>query len=143
MSRTIGTMASRTSSWACTMTSTPSSTGLRSASVTIAATSINASRARSSPVISQSIHTSAPVTEADAIRLLNRRPVEAIMAPTKLGQSEIDEKLASLAGDWTGSPEKLRRKIAFADFPTAVEFVVRLAPRCEELDHHPDLRLVW
>ena len=65
------------------------------------------------------------------------------MAPTKLGQSEIDAKLASLHEDWTGSPDKLHRKIAFADFPTAVEFVVRIAPRCEELDHHPDLRLVW
>jgi 4a-hydroxytetrahydrobiopterin dehydratase len=61
----------------------------------------------------------------------------------KLDQSEIDAKLASLHDDWTGSPEKLHRKIAFADFPTAVEFVVRIAPRCEELDHHPDLRLVW
>lgn len=65
------------------------------------------------------------------------------MAPTKLGQSEIDAKLESLHDDWTGSPEKLHRKIAFADFPTAVEFVVRLAPRCEEMNHHPDLRIVW
>ena len=65
------------------------------------------------------------------------------MAPTKLGQSEIDATLASLHEDWAGSPDKLHRKIAFADFPTAVEFVVQIAPRCEELDHHPDLRLVW
>jgi 4a-hydroxytetrahydrobiopterin dehydratase len=65
------------------------------------------------------------------------------MAPSKLDQSEIDAKLASLHKGWTGSPDKLQRKIAFADFPTAVEFVVRIAPRCEELDHHPDLRLVW
>jgi 4a-hydroxytetrahydrobiopterin dehydratase len=65
------------------------------------------------------------------------------MAPTKLDQSGIDAQLASLHQDWTGSPDKLHRNIAFADFPTAVEFVVQIAPRCEELDHHPDLRLVW
>jgi 4a-hydroxytetrahydrobiopterin dehydratase len=63
--------------------------------------------------------------------------------PTKLDQAEIDAMLASLDDEWTGSPDKLHRKIAFADFPTAVEFVVRIAPRCEEMDHHPDLRLVW
>jgi 4a-hydroxytetrahydrobiopterin dehydratase len=65
------------------------------------------------------------------------------MAPSKLDQTEIDAGLAGRHGDWTGSPANLHRRIAFADFPTAVEFVVRLAPHCEELDHHPDLRLVW
>jgi len=42
-----------------------------------------------------------------------------------------------------GSPAQLRRSIEFADFPTAVEFVNRLAPICEGLDHHPDLALRW
>jgi 4a-hydroxytetrahydrobiopterin dehydratase len=51
--------------------------------------------------------------------------------------------LAPLHADWTGSPEKLQRSIEFADFAAAVEFVNRLAPRCEELDHHPDLSIRW
>jgi 4a-hydroxytetrahydrobiopterin dehydratase len=51
--------------------------------------------------------------------------------------------LARLHADWTGGPEKLERSIEFADFATAVEFVNRLAPRCEELDHHPDLSIRW
>lgn len=51
--------------------------------------------------------------------------------------------LASLHADWTGSTEKLERSIEFADFATAVEFVNQLAPRCEELDHHPDLSIRW
>jgi 4a-hydroxytetrahydrobiopterin dehydratase len=63
--------------------------------------------------------------------------------PDLLDQSEIDEQLKSRNPDWTGSPEKLSRSIEFADFLTAVEFVNRLAPRCEELDHHPDLALRW
>jgi 4a-hydroxytetrahydrobiopterin dehydratase len=60
-----------------------------------------------------------------------------------LDQAQIDERLAALHPDWTGSPAKLSRSIEFADFPTAAEFVNRLAPRCEELDHHPDLALRW
>jgi 4a-hydroxytetrahydrobiopterin dehydratase len=63
--------------------------------------------------------------------------------PTVLNQSQIDEKLALRHPDWSGSPEKLSRSIEFADFLTATEFINRLAPRCEELDHHPDLALRW
>jgi 4a-hydroxytetrahydrobiopterin dehydratase len=63
--------------------------------------------------------------------------------PDLLDQSQIDEQLTSRHPEWTGTPEKLRRSIEFADFLTAVEFVNRLAPRCEELDHHPDLALRW
>jgi 4a-hydroxytetrahydrobiopterin dehydratase len=68
---------------------------------------------------------------------------EAIMATDLLDQSTIDERLASHHADWTGTPQKLSRSIEFADFLTAVEFVNRIAPRCEELDHHPDLTLQW
>jgi 4a-hydroxytetrahydrobiopterin dehydratase len=60
-----------------------------------------------------------------------------------LDQQAVDAALAGLHSDWTGSTEKLSRSIEFADFPTAVEFVNRLAPRCEELDHHPDLAVRW
>jgi 4a-hydroxytetrahydrobiopterin dehydratase len=60
-----------------------------------------------------------------------------------LDQAHIDEKLASLHADWTGDPATLSRSIEFADFLTAVQFIDRLAPRCEELDHHPDLTLRW
>ena len=63
--------------------------------------------------------------------------------PTVLDQSQIDQKLAARHPDWTGSTEKLARSIEFADFLTAVEFINRVAPRCEELDHHPDLALRW
>ena len=63
--------------------------------------------------------------------------------PTVLTQAQIDEKLAQRHPDWSGSPEKLSRSIEFAGFLTAAEFINRLAPRCEELDHHPDLALRW
>jgi 4a-hydroxytetrahydrobiopterin dehydratase len=63
--------------------------------------------------------------------------------PAVLDQSQIDEQLRSRHPEWTGGPGKLTRSIEFADFLTAVEFINRLAPRCEELDHHPDLALRW
>jgi 4a-hydroxytetrahydrobiopterin dehydratase len=65
------------------------------------------------------------------------------MPPQLLSQDEIDTALQSLQSDWQGSPEKLSRSIEFADFTTAAEFINRLAPPCEEMDHHPDLALRW
>lgn len=63
--------------------------------------------------------------------------------PKKLDQEQIDAALRGRHRDWTGDPKSLRRSIEFADFPTAVEFINQIAPRCEELDHHPDLALRW
>ena len=65
------------------------------------------------------------------------------MARDLLNQDEVDAALGSLHADWSGSKDSLKRAIEFADFPTAVEFVNRLAPACEQLDHHPDLALRW
>jgi 4a-hydroxytetrahydrobiopterin dehydratase len=62
---------------------------------------------------------------------------------TVLDQEQIDEQLKARHPDWSGTRDKLARSIEFADFLTAVEFINRLAPRCEELDHHPDLALRW
>jgi len=63
--------------------------------------------------------------------------------PTVLSQAQIDEQLAARHPDWSGTPEKLDRSIEFANFLTAAEFINRLAPRCEALDHHPNLALRW
>ncbi len=60
-----------------------------------------------------------------------------------LDAAGVAEALQRLAPGWSGDPAAVRRSIEFADFPTAVEFVTRLAPRCEEMDHHPDLALHW
>ncbi|MCU1659044.1 MAG: transcriptional coactivator/pterin dehydratase [Pseudonocardiales bacterium] len=65
------------------------------------------------------------------------------MTPKVLSQEEIGMRLADLHAGWSGTTDKLARSIEFADFATAVEFINQLAPRCEELDHHPDLALRW
>jgi 4a-hydroxytetrahydrobiopterin dehydratase len=63
--------------------------------------------------------------------------------PALLDQTQIDEKLRARHPGWSGTAQKLSRSIEFANYLTAVEFINRLAPRCEELDHHPDLALRW
>lgn len=65
------------------------------------------------------------------------------MSSDLLPADTVSARLAGLHPDWAGTTQQLVRSIEFADFPTAVEFVNRLAPRCEELDHHPDLALRW
>jgi 4a-hydroxytetrahydrobiopterin dehydratase len=65
------------------------------------------------------------------------------VAATVLEPAQIEAGLARLHPDWHGDTNQLARSIEFADFLTAVEFVNRIAPRAEELDHHPDLALRW
>ena len=65
------------------------------------------------------------------------------MATPLIDAEAVAAGLRALHPGWTGSTDALSRSIEFADFATAVEFVNQLAPRCEELDHHPDLAIRW
>lgn len=65
------------------------------------------------------------------------------MTDGTLTQEQIDSGLRDRHDDWSGDPDRLSRSIEFADFTTAVRFINILAPRCEEMDHHPDLSLRW
>jgi 4a-hydroxytetrahydrobiopterin dehydratase len=65
------------------------------------------------------------------------------MSRALLSAEAVAAGLAPLHAGWRGSTDQLSRSIEFADFPAAVEFINRLAPSCEQLDHHPDLALRW
>lgn len=65
------------------------------------------------------------------------------MSRELLEASAVAQALTRLDPGWSGDTTALKRSIEFADFATAVEFVSRLAPSVDELDHHPDLRLSW
>jgi 4a-hydroxytetrahydrobiopterin dehydratase len=65
------------------------------------------------------------------------------MAEQLLTGEDVRARLAALHAGWSGGTDKLVRSIEFADFPTGVQFVDLLAPRCEELNHHPDLAIRW
>ena len=51
-------------------------------------------------------------------------------------------RLDDLAG-WTLDGNAITRLFAFADFPQAVSFVVRLGFVAEAADHHPDIRIQY
>ena len=64
------------------------------------------------------------------------------MADDRLSEAALDAIRADLSA-WDVGPDKLVRRIEFADFPTAVRFVDALAPIAEQRQHHPDLTISW
>ena len=65
------------------------------------------------------------------------------MAVEHLSDSEVLRRLVDLDDAWTGDAAAIVRTVEFSSFLVAVEFISRLAPVAEELNHHPDLRLSW
>ena len=59
-----------------------------------------------------------------------------------LTSDEIAAQLSDLA-DWAGDTVALRRSVEFADFPTAIAAVGRVAEIAEEMNHHPDIDIRW
>ena len=57
---------------------------------------------------------------------------------------EANRRLGEVPG-WNliDDGKRLERRFKFRDFVSAVGFVDKLAPVCEEQNHHPDLRLGW
>ena len=62
-------------------------------------------------------------------------------ATTDLGD-EIQTRLADLAG-WSHQGDALVKTFQFEGFEASVDFVVRITPPAEEMNHHPDLAISW
>ncbi len=60
----------------------------------------------------------------------------------RLSDGEIEERLSGLSG-WERDGDALTREFELADFKGSVDFVTRLTPEAEELNHHPDLEISW
>jgi 4a-hydroxytetrahydrobiopterin dehydratase len=60
----------------------------------------------------------------------------------RLSDSEIDERLGGLDG-WERSGDAIVKEFDKGDFKGSVEFVNRLTPEAEEMNHHPDLEISW
>jgi 4a-hydroxytetrahydrobiopterin dehydratase len=43
--------------------------------------------------------------------------------------------------NWTRDGETIHRTFTFADFPSAIAFIVRVGYAAEAADHHPDILL--
>ena len=60
----------------------------------------------------------------------------------RLNDEEIEERLAGLDG-WERDGDAIRRAFKLDDFKGSVDFVNRLTPGAEEMNHHPDLEISW
>ncbi len=58
----------------------------------------------------------------------------------RLNEEEINNKLKELK-NWNREGNYLVRRMKFKDFVSAVEFVNKIVPIAEELEHHPDLEI--
>ncbi len=60
----------------------------------------------------------------------------------RLSEEEIEEALAS-CDDWRREGEAIVKEFDRGDFAGSVDFVNAIAPRAEEMNHHPDLEISW
>ena len=59
-----------------------------------------------------------------------------------LSEEEIAARLGELQG-WRREGDTIAKEFKLDDFVGSVDFVNRLAPVAEELNHHPDLQVSW
>jgi 4a-hydroxytetrahydrobiopterin dehydratase len=60
----------------------------------------------------------------------------------RLGEEEIEARLGELEG-WRREGDAIVKEFELDDFAGSVEFINRLTPVAEEMNHHPDLRVSW
>ena len=59
-----------------------------------------------------------------------------------LSEDEVRERLDELDG-WEAAGGALRKRFDRGDFKGSVDFVNRITPDAEEMNHHPDLEISW
>lgn len=62
------------------------------------------------------------------------------MSSPKLSDVEIESRLKALNG-WSRDGISIKKTFVLGGFVAAVEFVRRIVPLAEEMDHHPDVRI--
>ncbi len=60
----------------------------------------------------------------------------------RLSDDEINDRLEALDG-WARSGDAITKDFDNGDFKGSVDFVNRLTPAAEEMEHHPDLEISW
>ncbi len=63
--------------------------------------------------------------------------------PAKLSKQQVDSWLEAHDAWAAEADTSLSRKYTFADFSSALGFVVRVGLLAERRDHHPDIDLRW
>jgi 4a-hydroxytetrahydrobiopterin dehydratase len=59
-----------------------------------------------------------------------------------LTDDEVKAKLSGLEG-WESKGEAIEKQFQFEDFTGSVEFVDRITPVANGMNHHPDLAISW
>ena len=59
-----------------------------------------------------------------------------------LSDEDVTTRLEGLEG-WERDGDSIRREFKFEDFVGSVDFVNRITPAAEEMNHHPDLAISW
>jgi 4a-hydroxytetrahydrobiopterin dehydratase len=78
------------------------------------------------------------ISVADGTRLAIR--METTMA--LLDDDDITTRLDALPG-WERDGDAIAREFKFDDFQGSVDFVNRITPPAEEMNHHPDIAISW
>jgi 4a-hydroxytetrahydrobiopterin dehydratase len=60
-----------------------------------------------------------------------------------LSDEDVQARLSELGEGWEKYGNSLRREFKFDDFSGSVDFVDRLTPVANEMNHHPDLFISW
>ena len=60
-----------------------------------------------------------------------------------LSDEEVRARLDRLGGGWERAGNALRREFKLKDFAGSVDFINRMTPIAEEMNHHPDLSVSW
>ena len=60
----------------------------------------------------------------------------------RLAEEEIDEQLSKVDG-WRREGDAIVKEFDRGDFAGSVDFVNAIAPRAEDMGHHPDLGISW
>jgi 4a-hydroxytetrahydrobiopterin dehydratase len=59
-----------------------------------------------------------------------------------LSDEEIERRLSELAG-WKRDGDAIKRQLKFEDFRASVDFLNRITPVAEDMNHHPDVCISW
>jgi 4a-hydroxytetrahydrobiopterin dehydratase len=60
----------------------------------------------------------------------------------RLSEEQIDEELGKVDG-WRRDGDAIVKEFDRGDFVGSVDFVNAVAPRAEDMNHHPDLAISW
>jgi 4a-hydroxytetrahydrobiopterin dehydratase len=62
--------------------------------------------------------------------------------PKVLTEKEIEERLREFPG-WVYEDNKIKKEFSFDNFTAVTRLACELAPFCDEIDHHPDVKLTY